>query len=107
MDVGAWLRKLGLGQYEQAFHDNDIEAGMLSTLTANDFTASSLSRALFTLVVMTVSSTNSPVLSRVAVAAQPPNNAPKESTPVTARRETNFWEEREIFMMWNWFLVEG
>ena len=36
MDVGAWLRELGLGQYEQAFRDNDIEAGMLSTLAAND-----------------------------------------------------------------------
>ena len=36
MDVGAWLRELGLGQYEQAFCDNDIEVGMLSTLAAND-----------------------------------------------------------------------
>ena len=36
MDVGAWLRGLGLGQYEQAFRDNDIDAGLLPTLTADD-----------------------------------------------------------------------
>ncbi len=36
MDVGAWLRGLGLGQYEQVFRDNDIDAGLLPTLTADD-----------------------------------------------------------------------
>ncbi|MGD9509682.1 MAG: AAA family ATPase [Geminicoccaceae bacterium] len=36
MNVGAWLRGLGLGQYEQAFRDNDIEAGLLPTLTMDD-----------------------------------------------------------------------
>ena len=36
MDVGAWLRGLGLGQYEQAFRDNDIDAEVLLDLTADD-----------------------------------------------------------------------
>jgi hypothetical protein len=36
MDVKGWLRDLGLGQYEQAFRDNDIDAGLLPTLTADD-----------------------------------------------------------------------
>src|SRR3954470_22434172 len=36
VDVGAWLRDLGLGQYEQVFRDNDIDAGLLPTLTADD-----------------------------------------------------------------------
>ncbi|WP_046867222.1 adenylate/guanylate cyclase domain-containing protein [Microvirga massiliensis] len=36
MDVGAWLRDLGLGQYEQAFRENDIDAGVLVNLTAED-----------------------------------------------------------------------
>src|SRR3954469_20182372 len=36
MDVGGWLRDLGLGQYEQAFGDNDIDTGLLPTLTADD-----------------------------------------------------------------------
>ena len=36
MDVGAWLRGLGLGQYEQAFRDNDVDAEVLPGLTADD-----------------------------------------------------------------------
>src|SRR3954453_23516719 len=36
MDVGAWLRGLGLGQYEQAFRDNDVDADLLPTLTTDD-----------------------------------------------------------------------
>ena len=36
MDVAAWLRSLGLSQYEQAFRDNDIGADLLPTLTADD-----------------------------------------------------------------------
>jgi class 3 adenylate cyclase len=36
VDVGAWLRDLGLGQYEQAFRDNDVDARVLPGLTADD-----------------------------------------------------------------------
>ncbi|UWU79116.1 hypothetical protein N2603_11850 [Bradyrhizobium huanghuaihaiense] len=36
MDVGAWLCGLGLGQYEQAFRENDIDAEILMDLTAED-----------------------------------------------------------------------
>ena len=36
MDVAAWLRGLGLGRYEQAFHDNEIDWEALSKLTAED-----------------------------------------------------------------------
>ena len=36
VDVGAWLRGLGLGQYEQAFRENDIDAEVLPRLTADD-----------------------------------------------------------------------
>ena len=36
MDVGAWLRGLGLGQYEQAFRDNEVDAEVLPRLTAED-----------------------------------------------------------------------
>jgi class 3 adenylate cyclase len=36
MDVGAWLRDLGLEQYEEAFHANDIDAKVLCELTAED-----------------------------------------------------------------------
>ena len=36
MDVGTWLRDLGLGQYEQAFRENDIDGDVLADLTADD-----------------------------------------------------------------------
>ena len=36
MDVGSWLRSLGLGQYEAAFRDNEIDAEVLLELTDGD-----------------------------------------------------------------------
>jgi hypothetical protein len=36
MDVGDWLRSLGLGQYETAFVENEIDGDLLSNLTADD-----------------------------------------------------------------------
>ena len=36
MDVGAWLRRLGLEQYEASFRDNDIDAEVLPGLAADD-----------------------------------------------------------------------
>ena len=36
MDVGGWLRGLGLGQYETNFRDNKIDADVLPRLTADD-----------------------------------------------------------------------
>ena len=35
-DVSAWLRGLGLEQYEAAFRDNDVDAAILFSLTAED-----------------------------------------------------------------------
>ena len=36
MDVGAWLRGLGLGQYETAFRESEIDAEVLPDLTDSD-----------------------------------------------------------------------
>ena len=36
MDIGTWLRGLGLEQYEAAFRDNDVDAEVLPELTAED-----------------------------------------------------------------------
>jgi len=36
MDVGGWLRKLGLEQYEAAFRDNQVDETVLPSLTAED-----------------------------------------------------------------------
>ncbi len=36
MDIGAWLRTLGLEKYADAFRDNEIDASVLPKLTADD-----------------------------------------------------------------------
>jgi hypothetical protein len=36
MDVVVWLRSLGLGQYEAAFRENEINERVLPSLTAED-----------------------------------------------------------------------
>jgi hypothetical protein len=36
MDVGGWLRGLGLDRYEEKFRDNNIELDVLPQLTADD-----------------------------------------------------------------------
>src|SRR3954465_10118797 len=36
MNVEAWLKSLGLEQYAAAFHENDVDAEVLPTLTADD-----------------------------------------------------------------------
>src|SRR2546427_11097866 len=36
MDVGSWLRGLGLGQYEAVFRENEIDETVLPNLTAED-----------------------------------------------------------------------
>jgi predicted ATPase/class 3 adenylate cyclase len=38
VDVAAWLRGLGLQQYEPIFRDNDIDGAVLPSLTAEDLT---------------------------------------------------------------------
>ena len=37
MNLGDWLRSLGLGQYETTFRDNGIDADVLFELTEADF----------------------------------------------------------------------
>lgn len=36
MDIGSWLRSLGLEEYEAAFHKNHIDEAVLPNLTAED-----------------------------------------------------------------------
>jgi class 3 adenylate cyclase len=36
LDIGSWLRGLGLGQYEETFRENEIDESILSSLTAED-----------------------------------------------------------------------
>jgi hypothetical protein len=37
LDIGAWLKKLGLEQYEGVFRDNAIDAEVLPDMSEADF----------------------------------------------------------------------
>ncbi len=39
MDIATWLRELGLERYEAAFGDNDVDADILTKVTAEDLLA--------------------------------------------------------------------
>ena len=41
MDVGAWLRRLGLERYEATFRDNGVDETVLPSLTADGSRAAS------------------------------------------------------------------
>ena len=36
VDITVWLRGLGLEQYAQSFHENDVDVAVLPDLTADD-----------------------------------------------------------------------
>jgi SAM domain (Sterile alpha motif) len=44
VDIAAWLRGLGLGQYEQTFRDNAVDAEVLPKLTGDDLSPDSPDR---------------------------------------------------------------
>jgi class 3 adenylate cyclase/tetratricopeptide (TPR) repeat protein len=79
MDVGAWLKAQGLGQYARAFSENDIDFAVLSQLTDGDLRelgVTSLGHRKRLLTAIAASSTT--VL---------PLAAPVVSTPSSERRQ--------------------
>ena len=50
MDVGGWLRGLGLGKYEAAFRDNGIDEAVLPHLTVEDLKGHCHVGALYLLI---------------------------------------------------------
>ena len=36
MDIGGWLRSLGLGEYETVFRENKVDEAVLPKLTTED-----------------------------------------------------------------------
>src|ERR1700729_3481286 len=79
MDVGAWLRALGLGQYETTFRESEIDIEVLPDLTEGDLTQLGVplghrKRLLKALAALGTGET-----------AKPPSPAPA-SSPATAER---------------------
>ena len=76
MDVGGWLRNLGLGKHEAAFHDNAIDEQVLRHLTAED---------LKEIGVATVGDRRK-LLAAIAELATPSPSAEPRSPPRAAQR---------------------
>src|SRR6516164_9201915 len=86
MDVGGWLRGLGLGQYEANFRDNKIDADLLPRLTEDrlkDMGVSALGDRLRLLDAIAALAGARPPSD---VPASPPKSAPPKAPEVSAER---------------------
>src|SRR6516165_6954170 len=93
MDVVVWLRSLGLGKYEAAFRDNEIDGTVLPSLTADD---------LKDLGVAIVGHRRK-LLDAIAAlrddaSAKPP---PADAVPVTDRTAKDTAERRQVTVMFS------
>ena len=80
MDVGAWLRALGLGQYETTFRESEIDAEVLPDLTEGDLSQLGLPLGHRKRLLKAIAA-----LGTGETAANPPSPAPAPS-PATAER---------------------
>src|SRR6202020_2111713 len=90
MDVGGWLRGLGLGQYEEKFRDNKIDADLLPRLTVDDLKDIGVSvvgdrrRLLDAIAVIAGAGPPAAVPAPPTKCAPPPGlQAPAERPPIT------------------------
>ena len=83
MDVGGWLRNLGLGQYEAAFIENAIDTDVLPELTEGDLEKLGVplgdrKRLITAIKALAGGSRSAPITSEVG------ENAPSDYSPITA-----------------------
>jgi hypothetical protein len=78
MDIAAWLQSLGLERYASSFRDNDIDAGVLPDLTADD---------LIGLGVISIGHRRRLLAAIAALGAAPPA-APLPNPPPRALRDS-------------------
>ena len=87
MDVGAWLKNLGLGQYGAAFRDNAIDGDILPSLTAEDLKD----------IGVTIVGHRRRLLDAIAAlgaAPPPPRRALRRSPPPHAQKSADLAAER-------------
>jgi class 3 adenylate cyclase/predicted ATPase len=89
LDIEAWLRELGLERYAQAFRDNEIDGGVLPTLTADD---------LIDLGVMVIGHRRKLLNAIAALAEAPAPDGATELRPSAAARSTEA-ERRQLTVM--------
>ena len=90
MDVVRWLRGLGLGQYEEKFRDNKIDADVLPRLTAGD---------LQDIGVSAVGDRRRLLDAIAALAGAAPAETPRPLEAATPSKSRNAAERRQITVM--------
>ena len=83
MDIGGWLRSLGLERYEAAFRENEIDDTVLPTLTAEDLKDLGVDivghrRKLLNAIALLVARTTTK-------ASPPESSAPSQTQPSVAK----------------------
>src|SRR5271163_3138945 len=87
MDVGDWLRSLGLGQYETLFRQNDIDAEVLNELKEGDLEKFGVSFGHRKRLLMGIASLGST------------ETAVKPAAPVALQTSTDAAERRQLTVM--------
>src|SRR5262249_12927726 len=99
MDIGGWLRSLGLGRYEAAFHENEIDETVLPSLThetLKELGVSAVGHRLKLLDVIAALRNDAGVQSP-PVAAAPAR--PSAATPTSAPVAEGVGERRHVTVM--------
>jgi len=99
MDIVVWLRSLGLGKYEAAFRENEIDETVLPNLTAEDLkelsvTALGHRRKLLDAIAALRNDANEPAPSVMAAPARP-----SAATPTAAPVAQAVGERRHVTVM--------
>src|SRR5271163_100082 len=86
MDVGDWLRSLGLTQYEALFRENDIDTEVLAELTESDLTGLGVSlghRKRLLKAIANLGSTETAAKPPIATVLTEPKQDAAEHRPIT------------------------
>ena len=86
MDVAGWLRGLGLGQYEEKFRDNKIDAALLRRLTGDDLKEIGVSALGDRLRLLDAIATLAGAKPPADLAVSLPKSAPAKTPQVSAER---------------------
>ncbi|MGB8046212.1 MAG: adenylate/guanylate cyclase domain-containing protein, partial [Pseudolabrys sp.] len=84
MDVGGWLRNLGLGQYESAFIENAIDTDVLPELTEGDLEKLGIPLGDRKRLIKAIKATTDPSPSASLFASEVGDNAPNDYSPMVA-----------------------
>jgi hypothetical protein len=87
MDLGAWLRSLGLERYEVAFRENEISEKVLPRLTAEDLKELGVNALGHRRILLDAIAALSAETTTKAPPAEAPSTFPKPAQDTAERRQ--------------------